>query len=128
MRAAVSGPTLALTLLTVVLSACAQVVLKVAMSAPAVQQAMRAGGMSAVTTVTAAPFVWLGLCIYALSTVLWLAVLARVDVGQAYPFVGLGVVLTLLCGAVFLGEGVSLGRVAGTALVVAGVILVARGA
>jgi drug/metabolite transporter (DMT)-like permease len=121
------GPTLALTLATVALSACAQVVLKYAMSAPALQQAMRAGGVSAVSAVAAAPFVWVGLCMYALSSVLWLGVLARVDVGQAYPFVGLGILLTMLFGTVFLGEGLSIGRVAGTALVVAGVVLVARG-
>jgi multidrug transporter EmrE-like cation transporter len=68
------------------------------------------------------------LLIYFLSAGVWLFVLARVDVSLAYPFVGLGFILTMLLGWGMRGEILSVHRVAGTALIVAGVVLLARSA
>ena len=51
-------------------------------------------------------------------------VLAELDVGKAYPFVALGIVVTMASGALFLGESVPMLRVVGAALVIVGVILV----
>ncbi len=119
---------LALILVSVTISAVAQVVLKHGMSSGAVQQALAVGGIRAATGVATNLFVWLGLALYGLGAVLWLGVLARVDVGQAYPFVGLGFLLTMSFGIVFLGEGLSITRLAGTVLVAVGVILIARAA
>ena len=119
------GSVFALVLLAVVMSACAQVVLKHAMAAPAVQQALRVGLVSSVLAAARSPIVWLGLLTYGLGAVLWLGVLAQMDVGQAYPLVGIGFLLTMVFGIVFLGEAVSPARIAGTALVVVGIALVA---
>ena len=71
------------------------------------------------------PWVLGGLFMYGLSAALWLLVLARTDVSVAYPFVGLGFILTLAAGAFLLGEQVTMVRVLGTVLVAAGVIMVA---
>jgi multidrug transporter EmrE-like cation transporter len=68
------------------------------------------------------------LLIYFLSAGVWLFVLARVDVSLAYPFVGLGFILTMLLGWLIRGEILSVNRVAGTALIVMGVVLLARSA
>lgn len=116
-----------LILASVTLSASAQIALKHGMSAPAVQRALAVGAQQAVSAVVGGPFVWLGLALYGLGAVLWLGVLARVDVGQAYPFVGLGFLLTMMFGVLFLGEILSTPRLLGTLLVVVGVIFVARG-
>jgi drug/metabolite transporter (DMT)-like permease len=67
----------------------------------------------------------LGLGMYVAGAGLWLLVLSRADISLAYPFVGLGFVLTMLLGWLFLGEQVGLTRVIGTFLVVAGVYLIA---
>ncbi len=87
--------------------------------------ALQSGGMHAVIGVASNPFIWLGLGIYGLGTILWLGVLSKIDVSQAYPFVGLGFLLTMVFGLAFLGEQVSIQRIAGTLLVMAGVYLVA---
>jgi drug/metabolite transporter (DMT)-like permease len=67
-----------------------------------------------------------GLALYFLGALVWLLVLARVDVTMAYPFVGLGFILTMILGAWFLSEPVSAIRIVGTLLVVAGVALISQ--
>jgi multidrug transporter EmrE-like cation transporter len=55
----------------------------------------------------------------------WLLVLARVDVSKAYPCVALGFAATVLAGHLLLGEPVSLVRMAGVAVIMGGVLIVA---
>lgn len=50
--------------------------------------------------------------------------LARLDVSMAYPFVGLGFILTMLLVFFVLGESLSTMRIVGTLLITAGVVLV----
>ena len=115
-----------LTLISVTISAVAQIVLKHGMASQAVQAALSEGGMNAALGVATNPFVWMGFGLYGFGAVLWLGVLAKIDVSQAYPFVGLGFLLTMAFGVLILGEGYSITRLMGTLLVVAGVVLVAR--
>jgi len=58
--------------------------------------------------------------------VFWLGVLAKIDVSIAYPFVGLGFILTALFGVFLLGEAFTVIRFVGTCLVVLGIILVTQ--
>ena len=121
---------LACLLLGVALSAAAQVVLKIAMMKPEVQRlvagdAVAAPGLLAIELLRT-PTLYAGLALYGLSVGVWLYVLSKVDVSLAYPFVGLGIVLTLLSGHFILGEQVSAMRVAGCLVVCAGLVLVAR--
>ena len=117
-----------LILASVSMSALAQMVLKMGMSSPAVVDALRdATPQRAVLTVATNPGVVGGLAVYFASAALWLLVLARLPVSAAYPFVGLGFVLTMLFGWYFLGETVGPTRIFGTVLVGAGVVLIARG-
>lgn len=119
-------PILWLILLSVSLSAFAQIALKHGMSATATRDALSVGGVQAITAVLGNVFVLLGLALYGLGMVFWLGVLARIDVSQAYPFVGLGFLLTMALGVLLLGEVLSIQRSVGTLLVLAGVLLVAR--
>ena len=73
-----------------------------------------------------APMVIVGLGLYAASTLLWLLVLAKLDVSYAYPFVSLGFVFTALYGYFAMDEPMVLARIAGISLIVVGVVLVAR--
>ena len=115
---------LALIFISVTISAIAQVTLKQGMSSPAVQQGLTGGWLEIVIAVASNLYVWLGLIFYALGAVLWLGVLAKVDVSIAYPFVGLGFILTALFGVFLLGEAFSVIRFVGTCLVVLGIVLV----
>ncbi len=66
-----------------------------------------------------------GLACYALSVIVWITVLSRAEVSFAYPFLGLGFALVSLASWQLLGEPQTLQRIAGTALVVSGVVLIA---
>jgi len=121
-------PLLGLILLSVSLSALAQVALKLGMSGAGVTRALADGGAAQVAWAVASEWRVLGgLVLYFASAAAWLFVLARLQVSAAYPFVGLGFVLTLLLGWAWLGDTLSVGRVLGTLLVAAGVVLIARG-
>ncbi|QNA83644.1 small multi-drug resistant family protein [Sphingomonas sp. So64.6b] len=119
---------LVLILGSVVLSATAQFLLKLGASAPAVRAALGGDGAfeaRAIALITTPTLIG-GLAVYALSAGFWIAVLSRVDLSLAYPFVGLGFVFTFLIGTVFLGETANAARLSGTLLIMAGAVLVAR--
>ena len=90
--------TFALILVSVSLSALAQIALKHGMSSATAQRALEQGGLAGALAIGTNLHVILGFAMYGLGAVLWLGVLAKVDVGQAYPFVGLGFIMTMCFG------------------------------
>lgn len=72
------------------------------------------------------PWLWAALGCYGLSVVVWLVGLSRVPVSQAYPLLSLGYVLNIGLAWWLLGETPNVLRVAGIAVIVFGVVLVAR--
>lgn len=119
--------TLALILTSVSLSAMAQLFLKAGMSSPSATQALLRGQIAPVI-VEISTNIWLltGLVIYFVGALIWLLVLARVEVSQAYPFVGIGFILTMVFGRILMGDHVTAIRVIGTLMVAGGVALIAR--
>lgn len=115
---------LALIVVSVAISALAQIALKSGMSSVSVQKTLGASPWETLSAALTTPSVLAGLGLYGAGALLWLYVLARVDVSVAYPFVGLGFVLTAAFAILILGEPVNALRLAGTGLVVAGVVLV----
>ena len=118
-------PVLLLILVTVTLSALAQLALKLGVMNHG------AGGGDIhrfVERVAFSPGVWIGLVIYAASVGLWLWVLSKTDLSVAYPFVGVSFVITMIFGALVLHEPVTATRVIGTFLIAAGCVFVARSA
>ena len=69
-------------------------------------------------------YVVAGISMYLFSMILWLVVLSKIDVSVAYPFVGLGFIITMVLGFLLLNEQISTMRVMGTILVVCGVLMV----
>lgn len=63
---------------------------------------------------------------YALSLVLWVMALSRTEVSVMYPMVSIGFALNALLAWWLLGESLSLQRIAGIAVIMVGVVLVAR--
>ena len=118
--------TLSFTLLSVMISALAQVTLKLGVSSPTVQNAMASSTMDAVWALALNPRVIGGFALYGMGAMSWLFVLSKVDVSQAYPFVGLSIAMTFVAGHFLLGEPAPVLRIVGIALVVAGITLVAR--
>lgn len=124
----ITGPLVATILASVSASALAQVSLKHGMSQASVQSSIASGGVPAIAlAVAGSPTVWLGLTLYGLSAVVWLFVLARLDVSVAYAFVALGFLLTMALGCLMLGEPLTVRKLAGTACVMLGIWLVATG-
>ena len=72
------------------------------------------------------PPLWYALFAYGLSVIVWLVGLSRVPVTQAYPLLSLGYVINIGLAWWLLGEVPNAQRVAGVAVIVVGVILVAR--
>ena len=73
------------------------------------------------------PWVFSGLSCYAISIVLWMYVLSKVQVSFAYPFLSVGYVIVVGAAYLFFREPVSVMKLAGIALICAGVVLVASG-
>jgi multidrug transporter EmrE-like cation transporter len=67
-----------------------------------------------------------GMLAYMLSVGAWLVVLSRWEVSAAYPLVSIGFVITAILGFTFLGEHVTPTRIAGIAVVCAGLFLITR--
>jgi len=114
---------LTLILVAVTLSAVAQIAFKFGVSSDPGQWARALPGPLA-KLVT--PGVLIGLALYGLGTLIWLAALGRVELSQAYPFVGIGFLLTTLAGWWLFGDQISPQRVTGIVLVAVGIVLVAR--
>ena len=67
-----------------------------------------------------------GLACYVISVVVWVVALSRVPVSIAYPMLSIGYVVNALAAWALLGETVTTMRMAGIAVIVVGVFMVAR--
>ena len=115
--------TLALILVSVTLSACAQVLFKFGVApVPVVNPSLIGGVISTLLR----PGIMGGLALYGIGTLVWLRALAQTELSQAYPFVGLGFVMTAALGYLVFDEALGPTRLIGIALVIAGVVLVGR--
>lgn len=119
--------TLLLIVANVAMTSFAQIVLKAGMGAPDVVRALAAETrLPAMLTVLLHPWIVVGLLLYAGAALVWLLVLSKVEVSLAYPFVGLGFVVTMGLAWAFLGEAISVGRVTGTLMIAAGIVVLAK--
>jgi len=122
----ITRPVFALVLFSVGCSALAQISLKHGMAQPAMQQLLGSRDIWRIPYgIASSPSVLGGLFLYGFSAIVWLFVLARLDVSVAYPFVSLGFLATMALGCLLLGESFSLGKTFGTVMVMLGVYLVA---
>lgn len=120
------GPLVLLILLSVLLSSGSQILLKYGMTRPAVRMAMGDDVSPLISLQAAAtsPAVLLGMMCFGLSAVAWLFVLAKIPLSTAYPFIALGIAVTVVGGRFLFAEPISVVKLIGIALVIAGVICV----
>lgn len=117
---------LALILTSVALSSGSQILLKIGMTSDAVQGSLKAGSpVQVCQAILTSPLVLTGLASFGLSAFFWLFVLSRVPLSLAYPFIALGIVVSVLAGSFLLGETIPIGRIAGVGCIILGICLVA---
>ncbi|MCO1601347.1 MULTISPECIES: EamA family transporter [Desulfosporosinus] len=66
------------------------------------------------------PAIFLGFACFGVSSVLWLVVISRWELSYAYPLVSLGYVIAILYGTFFLHEVLTLPKILGCLLILAG--------
>ena len=120
-------PTFAFILAGVLLNACAQLLLKAGTNAlgGAITLTAQNWFPMFVKVLTQWPIV-AGLACYGISVVVWIIGLSRTDVTVAYPMLSLGYVVSAIGAWLFLGEIVSPQRMLALAVIVVGVVLLAR--
>ena len=117
---------LGLLLCGVVLNAAAQLLLKAGTNSVG-QFAFTADNVVPVgLRLALEPYILAGIGCYLVSLVVWLMALSRTDVSIAYPMLSLGFVINAAAAWFLLGESVSALRLGGVALIVLGVVVVAR--
>jgi len=109
-------------LISIALSAVAQLLMKIGMTAVRAA-AVEGGGGSLLWQAALNPYVLGGLCAYGVSAILWLLVLSRVPLSLAYPLVSLAFIAVVVLSALVLHEPVSAMRIAAVALIVCGVVV-----
>ena len=120
------GSQLALVLLGVLLNAIAQLLLKAGAGALADVELRFANAMAIAGRLVLNPPIIGGLICYAISVVVWILALSRVEVSVAYPMLSVGYVLNALAAWWLFHEDLSLMRMAGIGVILVGVWLVAR--
>ena len=71
-------------------------------------------------------WLWGAMLCYALSILLWMSVLSKVEVSYAYPFLSVGYVVSAVAGYALFNENLSPVRIAGIIVICVGVILISR--
>lgn len=70
------------------------------------------------------PWLMGAVCLYGLTTILWVWILKTVPLSIAYPFSALGFVLVPLAATYFFGETISIKYIVGGCMIVAGILII----
>jgi len=110
----------------VMLNAAAQLALKASVKEIGAIGLNFSSSSSAFLRLAFEPFLWAGLICYAISVVVWILALSRVDVSIAYPMLSMGYVVNALFAWQLFGESMNLARIIGMGIVLLGVYVLAR--
>lgn len=129
MKRLTMNPQLASALILILISTAfgvaGQTALKLGVDKPGMAESAT-GILPVISLIFKSPLVLLGLVFYALGALAWIAVLSRLDLSLAYPFLALNFVLVTLSGRFLLGETVPPLRWLGILVIIAGILLVAK--
>ena len=124
-----TAPLAALSLigLSVILSVCGQLVLKLGVTRIGATDLGAAGALGQFFARAAlSPLVLAGFAMYGLSAVAWLIVLSKLKLSFAYPFLALNFVLITILSRLVLDEPITPARWIGIALICIGVAVIGR--
>ena len=116
----------ALVMTGVLLNAVAQLALKASVNETGVIGMDVQSMISSAGSLALSVWLWLGLVCYAVSVVVWILALSRVDVSIAYPMLSIGYVVNALAAWRFFDEPIGVGRIAGIGIIIIGVYVLAR--
>ena len=116
----------ALVLLGVLLNAAAQLLLKAGTNSIGQFDFALSNAVPIGLKVAAEPHILGGLLCYAVSVVVWILALSRVEVSVAYPMLSIGYVVNAVAAYFLFGEAVSVQRLTGIGIIIVGVYIVAR--
>lgn len=116
----------ALILTGVLLNACAQLLLKAGTNRIGHFEFHLGNALPIGLKLATNPFIFGGLSCYAVSVVVWIMALSRVQVSIAYPMLSIGYVVNALAAWWLFGESLSAMRMGGIAVIIVGVYLVAK--
>lgn len=115
-----------LIMIGVLLNAVAQLALKASVKGTGAIDLDLAGSGSVALKLMSEPWLWVGLFCYAISVVIWILALSRVDVSIAYPMLSIGYVVNALAAWALFGEALTLARLGGIGIIILGVFVLAR--
>lgn len=72
------------------------------------------------------PWILSGFAAAVLASLAWMAAMTRFELNYAYPFMSLAFVLVVAFSVLFLGETLTVNRIAGTLMVIAGLFVITR--
>lgn len=85
------------------------------------------GKISYIFNVLLNPWVLSGIFATLLAGVSWMLTMTKFEISYAYPFVSLNYILVLLSGFFLFNETLSVAKLLGSALVIIGIIIIAKG-
>ncbi len=115
-----------LVLTGVLLNAAAQLLLKAGTNSIGHFDFTLANALPIGMQVAREPHILGGLSCYVVSVVVWILALSRVEVSIAYPMLSLGYVVNAVAAWYLFGESLNAMRLGGIAVIIVGVVLVAR--
>lgn len=71
-------------------------------------------------------WLWIAMFCYAVSILLWMSILSKIEVSFAYPFLSIGYIISAVIGYFFFQESLSIIRIMGIIVICIGVILISR--
>lgn len=69
-------------------------------------------------------YIWLGVILYGLATILWLKVLSFLPLSIAYPIQSLAYVLGMIAAYYVFGEAITVSKIVGSILIIIGVCVI----
>jgi multidrug transporter EmrE-like cation transporter len=110
----------------VLLNAAAQLLLKAGTNAVGRFEFAAENIVPVATRLAFEPHILAGMTCYAVSLVVWIMGLSRIEVSIAYPMLSLGYVVNAAAAWYLFGESLSAMRLAGIGFIILGVCLIAR--
>jgi drug/metabolite transporter (DMT)-like permease len=113
-------------ILYIVLTTASQLIMRWQVTASTSSLPQASSRFAFIASMLMTPWVWVAIVATFLAGVAWMLALTRFELTYAFPFTGVTFALILLAGAFLFGEHVGIARIAGTLLVLAGLIIVVR--
>ncbi len=116
----------ALVMTGVLLNAIAQLALKASVSDTGIINLDIQSLLTSAGSLASSLWLWLGLICYAVSVVVWILALSRVDVSIAYPMLSIGYIVNAIAASQLFNEPMGMGKVIGIGIIMLGVYVLAR--